>query len=347
MPYDIEDRLSPTPNMIQTPKPMFPPVTPSPKRQPSGTERELQSAGDIHILILDDGPTHLRRHPGGVVQRDFAVDVVTDPMLVESALSGPTSYHLIVLDYVFARPGHGASLWLDSRPPTGREHRRRHRLPVGRQRDQLSAGEDLRYEQRRCGRSYSPAVSPRGLAAFANRAPSASFSASSRHPQKASFQAAVHDLAKLLDLTRLGQVNRGLRPQTVDRAVDRRVAGDDDDVRVRLAVANPAKDLLRVQAGQHVVQNDQVIGGRAGESRFHQHRVGHHVHREVAVGQRRLDDGAGVLVVVQNENVNVTRRLQFSLGAEGWRFGDGVTGGNIGLGVWIMLGVGERRSSMS
>ncbi len=51
-------------------------------------------------------------------------------MLVESALSGPTSYHLIVLDYVLPGAGHRASLQLDSRPPGRREHRRGDRLPV-------------------------------------------------------------------------------------------------------------------------------------------------------------------------------------------------------------------------
>jgi CheY-like chemotaxis protein len=99
--YGVDDRLNPAQNMIQTPKPMFPPITPSPNRQPSATERELQSAGDIHILILDDDP-----HTCAVIQaalssnRDFAIDVVSDPMLVESALAGPTQYHLIILDYV-------------------------------------------------------------------------------------------------------------------------------------------------------------------------------------------------------------------------------------------------------
>jgi ActR/RegA family two-component response regulator/DNA-binding XRE family transcriptional regulator len=100
MHFDVEDRLTPAMNMIQTPKPMFPPITPSPKRQPSATERELQSSGDIHILILDDDPHTCAVIQAALSNRDFAVDVVSDPMLVESALVGTTSYHLIILDYV-------------------------------------------------------------------------------------------------------------------------------------------------------------------------------------------------------------------------------------------------------
>jgi len=100
MPYDVEDRLSQSSSLTQTPKPMFPPVTPSPKRQPAADTRELQSAGDIHILILDDDLHTCAVIQAALSNRDFAIDVVSDPMLVESALSGPTNYHLIVLDYV-------------------------------------------------------------------------------------------------------------------------------------------------------------------------------------------------------------------------------------------------------
>ena len=100
MPYDIEDHLTQSTTLTQTAKPMFPPVTPSPKRQIAADTRELQSAGDIHILILDDDPHTCAVIQAALSNRDFAVDVVSDPMLVESALAGPTSYHLIVLDYV-------------------------------------------------------------------------------------------------------------------------------------------------------------------------------------------------------------------------------------------------------
>ena len=90
MPFDIEDRLT------QTPKPAF--SQPAPKNQ-NGV-RELQSSGDIRILILDDDPGTCSVIQAALSNRDFVIDVVSDPALVESALSRPQTYHLIVLDYV-------------------------------------------------------------------------------------------------------------------------------------------------------------------------------------------------------------------------------------------------------
>src|SRR5215470_13448540 len=91
MPFDLEDRLSPTP------KPAFPPAA-SNKAQPA--MRELQSSGDIRILILDDDPHTCAVIQAALANRDFVIDVVSDPMMVESALARPNNYHLIVLDYV-------------------------------------------------------------------------------------------------------------------------------------------------------------------------------------------------------------------------------------------------------
>lgn len=91
MPFEIEDRLS------HTPKPAFPPVG-GPKAQP--LVRELQSSGDIRILILDDDPATCSVIQAALSNRDFVIDVVSDPALVESALSRSNSYHLIILDYV-------------------------------------------------------------------------------------------------------------------------------------------------------------------------------------------------------------------------------------------------------
>ncbi len=92
MPFDIDDRVT------QTPKPMFPHTTPSPRTQPA--VRELQSSGDIRILILDDDPATCSVIQAALANRDFVIDVVSDPSLVESALARPHHYHLIVLDYV-------------------------------------------------------------------------------------------------------------------------------------------------------------------------------------------------------------------------------------------------------
>jgi ActR/RegA family two-component response regulator/DNA-binding XRE family transcriptional regulator len=95
MPYDIEDRLT------QTPKPLFPPLTPAPKAQAQPGLRDLQSSGDIHILILDDDPHTCAVIQAALSNRDFVIDVVSDPMMVESTLlARPNGYHLIVLDYV-------------------------------------------------------------------------------------------------------------------------------------------------------------------------------------------------------------------------------------------------------
>jgi DNA-binding response OmpR family regulator len=90
MPFDIEDRLT------QTPKPAFP--RPAGKAQPA--IRELQSSGDIRILILDDDPATCSVIQAALSNRDFVIDVVSDPALVESALARPHHYHLIMLDYV-------------------------------------------------------------------------------------------------------------------------------------------------------------------------------------------------------------------------------------------------------
>ena len=94
MPYDVEDRLT------QTPKPVFPAITPAPKGQAQPGPRELQSSGDIHILILDDDPHTCAVIQAALSNRDFVIDVVSDPMMVEAALARPNNYHLIVLDYV-------------------------------------------------------------------------------------------------------------------------------------------------------------------------------------------------------------------------------------------------------
>ena len=56
--------------------------------------RELQSSGDIRILILDDDPATCSVIQAALSNRDFVIDVVSDPSLVESALARPNHYHL-------------------------------------------------------------------------------------------------------------------------------------------------------------------------------------------------------------------------------------------------------------
>jgi DNA-binding response OmpR family regulator len=109
MTFEIDDR--PT----HAPKPAFPPMNGS-KTQPQ--VRELQSSGDIRILILDDDPATCSVIQAALSNRDFVIDVVSDPALVESALARPNNYHLIILDYVL--PGLEADqvfAWIrDSQP---------------------------------------------------------------------------------------------------------------------------------------------------------------------------------------------------------------------------------------
>jgi DNA-binding response OmpR family regulator len=91
MPYDLDDRLT------QTPKPSFPLAA---HKAQTAAGRELQSSGDIRILILDDDSATCSVIQAALSNRDFIIDVVSDPALVESALARTGYYHLIVLDYV-------------------------------------------------------------------------------------------------------------------------------------------------------------------------------------------------------------------------------------------------------
>lgn len=79
----MEDRVTQAPRQARGPAPL----------------RELQSSGDIRILVLDDEPGTCSLIQAALTTRDFRIDTVSDPSMVESALKG-TSYHLIVLDYV-------------------------------------------------------------------------------------------------------------------------------------------------------------------------------------------------------------------------------------------------------
>jgi DNA-binding response OmpR family regulator len=92
MPFDIDDRLT------QTPKPMF--KASAARNRPQPTMRDLQSAGDIRILIIDDDPGTCSVIQAALSSRNFLIDTVSDPALVEATLVQPTQYHLIILDYV-------------------------------------------------------------------------------------------------------------------------------------------------------------------------------------------------------------------------------------------------------
>lgn len=70
-----------------------------PVRAPSALT-ELQSNGEIRILVLDDDPATCAVIQAALSSRDFAIDVVSEPSQIEAALTGKTQYHLIVMDYV-------------------------------------------------------------------------------------------------------------------------------------------------------------------------------------------------------------------------------------------------------
>ncbi len=91
MPFDIDERLT------QTPRPPYKTAAVT-RSQPA--MRELQSAGDIRILIIDDDPGTCSVIQAALSSRNFLIDTVSDPALVESTLAQPQQYHLIILDYV-------------------------------------------------------------------------------------------------------------------------------------------------------------------------------------------------------------------------------------------------------
>jgi len=86
MTLEVEDRLRQA-------------MTPRPARMPSPLS-ELQSSGDIRILIVDDDPATCAVIQAALSNRDFQIEAVSDPMLVESAIARKSQFHLIIMDYV-------------------------------------------------------------------------------------------------------------------------------------------------------------------------------------------------------------------------------------------------------
>jgi len=73
--------------------------TPRPLKAPTALG-ELQSSGEIRILIIDDDAATCAVIEAALSNRDFEIDTVSDPSLVESVLNRRTQYHLIIMDYV-------------------------------------------------------------------------------------------------------------------------------------------------------------------------------------------------------------------------------------------------------
>jgi CheY-like chemotaxis protein len=88
MSLELEDRL----RQSQT-------QTPRPTRAPASLG-ELRSSGEIRLLILDDDAATCAVMQAALSNRDFTIDAVSDPALIESALARKSHYHLIIMDYV-------------------------------------------------------------------------------------------------------------------------------------------------------------------------------------------------------------------------------------------------------
>lgn len=84
MSVDIEDRIRMTPKPVRTPAPLG----------------ELQSSGEIRILVVDDDPSTCAVIQAALSNRDFQIDTVCDPMAVEAVLTRRNHYHLVIMDYV-------------------------------------------------------------------------------------------------------------------------------------------------------------------------------------------------------------------------------------------------------
>jgi len=62
-------------------------------------EDSLYCSGEVRILILDDDAAVTRVIQSALTRKDFTVDAISDPMLVEAQLQ-EKPYHIIILDYV-------------------------------------------------------------------------------------------------------------------------------------------------------------------------------------------------------------------------------------------------------
>lgn len=85
MPFDVADRSMTT--------------TPMPVRTPAQLG-ELRSSSEIRLLILDDDVATCSVIQAALSNEDIQIDVVSDPMMVESMVSRKDYYHLIIMDYV-------------------------------------------------------------------------------------------------------------------------------------------------------------------------------------------------------------------------------------------------------
>jgi DNA-binding response OmpR family regulator len=73
-----------------------------PSRKSRRHQRPQESryyASEVRILILDDDPQVCRVIQASLADKDFTIDAISDPNLMESQLS-EKQYHIVILDYV-------------------------------------------------------------------------------------------------------------------------------------------------------------------------------------------------------------------------------------------------------
>jgi DNA-binding response OmpR family regulator len=80
--------------------PRLPEPTPSPVRQMVPGPGDLQTAGEVRLLIVDDDQATCQVIRAALAGHDFVVDAVSDPARVGAKLGEDVKYHLIILDYV-------------------------------------------------------------------------------------------------------------------------------------------------------------------------------------------------------------------------------------------------------
>jgi CheY-like chemotaxis protein len=89
--------MAPPPTKTLAAVPSIPPEGPATQQ---GPERgNLYCAGEVRILVMDDDESVCRVMQAALASKDFTVDAVSDPNLMEAQLRSQ-SYHVIILDYV-------------------------------------------------------------------------------------------------------------------------------------------------------------------------------------------------------------------------------------------------------
>lgn len=65
----------------------------------NGNGGKMYSAGDVHVLVLDDDPAIGRLVTATLADQEFTIHVVSDPQQIEPTLRGQ-QFHVVILDYV-------------------------------------------------------------------------------------------------------------------------------------------------------------------------------------------------------------------------------------------------------